>query len=255
MLRGLLLGIGIVLTVVCTMSFAGRETLTLAFVDFPPYEWQEDGEARGILVDVVKEACKKADVPVELRFLPFKRAFKEVREGRLSGLFNFYKTEQRLAHFDYSIPIIENRLVLFVRKDKEIDFKTLDDLQGYKIGVMRGYSYGEAFDAADLIREEANDHESAFAKLLYGRIDAYACDMVVGVYTSRKLGIEGELKVLCTPIETMKGHIGFTKGKYPEVIQKLNEQIEAMQQEGRIAEIVDGYLGASLRNSHVQKAH
>ena len=83
-------------TLFITKSHAA-EKITLAYVSFPPYEYQEDGKAEGVLVDIIKEIFQRANIPLELKFLPFKRAYVEAKEGRIDGLFNFYKNEERLS--------------------------------------------------------------------------------------------------------------------------------------------------------------
>ncbi|MCK5100075.1 MAG: transporter substrate-binding domain-containing protein, partial [Desulfobacteraceae bacterium] len=177
----------IVLIFILSISFfvanAKSETVTLGYVDFPPYEYEKDGKPAGIQVTIVKTLFKRAGISLKLRSLPFKRAYAETEHnGAVQGLFNFYKTKQRLPYFDYSEPVIENPLVFFVRKDSNIQFNTLEDLKGLIVGVMRGYTYGEGFDESPLfIREPTDSHLSNFKKLAVGRIDAYCCDKLVGI--------------------------------------------------------------------------
>jgi polar amino acid transport system substrate-binding protein len=191
------------------------ETITLGYVEFPPYEYQKGGKPVGIQVEIVKTLFKRAGIPLKLRPLPFKRAYEKAKHGEIHGLFNFYKIKKRLPYFDYSEPVIENPLVFFVRKDSNIQFNTIKDLRGLKVGVMRGYTYGEGFDESPLFfRESTNSHLANFKKLLSGRIDAYCCDKLVGIHVARQYNIGSEIKNLPTPLKVMKGHIGFTKGKH-----------------------------------------
>ncbi|OEU65332.1 MAG: hypothetical protein BA863_09610 [Desulfovibrio sp. S3730MH75] len=217
--------------------------IRLAYVEFPPYEGYVDGEPKGILIDIVTMAFEQAGIPLELR--PFARAVIEVESGSLDGLFNFYKTEKRLLHFDYSAPIIKNPLVLWVCKESSFrKFESLDDLKDLKVGLMRGYTYGMAFNHHEHIaREFADSHKSNFSKLLFKRIDTYACDYSVGIYTAQKMGILNQLRTLPTPLIMMEGHIGFTKGKHQDVIRKINIQIKKLQESGTINDIIDKHLG------------
>ncbi|MCP4134793.1 MAG: transporter substrate-binding domain-containing protein [bacterium] len=215
----------------------------LAYVDFAPYEYSDNGKPAGILVEIVQKVCKNAGVPIHLKLLPFKRALKMVKEGQMDGLFNFYKTPERLKSFDYSEPIITNPLVNFVRKDSALNYRTLNDLNGKKVGVMRGYTYGVEFDGnKKILKQETDSHESNFKKLVYSRIDVYPCDKLVGIYLARKAKLMNELKTLPVPLRVMKGHIGFTKGKHTAVIEKLNKQIEKMEKSGEIDNIITAYL-------------
>ncbi|MCK5098519.1 MAG: transporter substrate-binding domain-containing protein, partial [Desulfobacteraceae bacterium] len=190
------------------------EIITLGYVDFPPYEYEKDGKPAGIQVAIVKTLFKRAGIPLKLRPLPFKRAYEKTEHGEIHGLFNFYKIKKRLPYFDYSEPVIENPLVFFVRKDSNIRFNTIKDLRGLKVGVMRGYTYGEGFDESPLfIRESTNSHLSNFKKLISGRIDVYCCDKLVGIHVARQNDLWSGIKILPFPLKIMDGHIGFTKGK------------------------------------------
>lgn len=219
------------------------ESITLGYVDFPPYEFKENGKPGGMLVIIVETVFSRAGIPLELQFLPFKRAYFQAKNGDIDGLFNFYKTRGRLNFFDYSRPVIENPLMFFVRKDSTIQFNNIEDLKGLRIGVINGYTYGTDFDQSPLfIREGANEHIFNIKKLLLGRIDAYPCDRLVGIHVAAELALSSEIKILPKPLTVMDGHIGFTKGKHADVIDKINVVITEMHKNGEIARIIRQYI-------------
>jgi len=225
------------------MPNAEEPAIALGYVDFPPYEFEEEGKPSGVLVKIVNMLFEKADVPLDLQLYPFKRAFNSTKEGQIDGLFNFYKTEERLESFDYTDPIITNPLVLFVRKDSNIEYSSLEDLKGLTIGTMLGYSYGPAFDKSTLFFKDAtSSHASNFKKLALSRIDAYPCDKLVGLHVAMSSDLMSELKMLTIPVKVMDGHIGFTKGKHQDTIQKLNKVIKEMHDSGEIKETIDQYI-------------
>ncbi len=151
-----------------------------------------------------------------------------------------------MKNFDYTEPIIENPLVFFVRKDADIQFEKLEDLKGLQIGAMLGYTYGTDFDKTTLFTiDTANSHAGNFRKLLYGRIDAYPCDKLVGIHVARKEHLMSEFRILAKPLKVMDGHIGFTKGKHHDVIAKINHEINIMKQNNNINEIINNYLERS----------
>ncbi len=236
--------LSVMIGVLCLASFAKAQEITLAYVDFPPYEYQENEEAKGIQVEIVKTIFERAGIPLQLQFAPFSRAYKDVQEGKIAGLFNFYKTEERLASFDYSEPIIANPLVLFVKQDSPLNYTgQLEELQGLKVGGILGYTYGTDFDTTTLFTiERVASHEINFKKLLHDRIDVYPCDKMVGIYVARNENILAELKSLPTPLKLMEGHIGFTKGKYADVLAKINPIIQQMKANGEIDQLIERFL-------------
>lgn len=219
------------------------QNITLGYVDFPPYEFENNGQPGGLLVTIVKTLFGKADIQLELIFLPFKRAFENTKSGKIDGLFNFYKTEERLIFFDYTEPVIKNPLVFFVRKDAIVRFNQLEDLKGLRVGVMVGYTYGMDFDEnTTFIRDTASSHGANFKKLVMGRIDTYPCDRLVGIYVAMQYNLMSELKILPEPLNVMDGYIGFTKGKHQETIRKINKVLSVMNQNGEIKQIIDQFF-------------
>ncbi len=217
--------------------------ITLAYVDFPPYEYEENGEAKGIQVEIVEELFERAGVRLNLVYLPFPRAYKKVEEGYMDGLFNFYKTASRMERFDYSAPLILNPLMYFVRKDFPLRIETLEDLRGMWVGVMEGYTYGDHFDNSTHFKKDvAGSHVSNLRKLEAGRIDVYPVDRLVGIYTAHQLGMTNEFNILPDPLVVMEGHIGFTKNRHEHLITKLNEILADMRQSGRIEAIAHAYM-------------
>ncbi|MCP4350787.1 MAG: transporter substrate-binding domain-containing protein [Desulfobacterales bacterium] len=235
------------LTLICWFilvgNFAIAKEITLGYVNFPPYEFSENGQPAGILVDIVKSAFKEAGIPLKLEFLPFKRAYKDTLEGRIDGLFNFYKNEERMPLFDYTRPVIKNSLVFFVRKDSKVKFDKLEDLKGLRIGAMIGYTYGLEFDKTTLFEiDRVSSHETNFKKLVYGRIHAYPCDKLVGIYVARKEKLMSECMILPKPLKVMDGHIGFKKGKHPDVVEKINNVVKKKQESGKINKIILNWI-------------
>ena len=238
----------IIFILTCCLFFGNSalsEEVTLGYVDFPPYEYQKDNEPEGILVDIVKQIFRKAKIPLDLKYLPFKRALLNTKEGKLDGLFNFYKTAARVPFYDYSKPIIKNYLVFFVHKDSKIKYKSLEDLVGLRVGVIRGYTYGKEFDTSSLFKKQSNNsHIANFKKLKLGRIDIYPCDSIVGKYLIRKNNLYSEFKVLPKPLKVMDGYIGFTKRKHLTTISKINKVIKDMHGSGVINKIINNHISA-----------
>ena len=65
------------------------ERLVVLYDDYPPFEYLEAGESRGIGAEVVKIAFERAGLRPEFRYYPFTRAYKMVTEGR-EPLFFFF---------------------------------------------------------------------------------------------------------------------------------------------------------------------
>lgn len=232
---------------VCVMlpikAFA-LEPVVLACVDFPPFEYEENGQIKGILIEIVQKAFDDAGILLELRMYPFARAFQEAKNGDVAGIFNLFKSKKREEWFDYSVPVIENKLLFFKRKNFRIKFENVSDLEGLNIGVMKDYRYSPEFDeAGDLFTKDvARLHKLHFRKLDLGRIDLYPCDELVGRYIATEERLMDKFNVLPRPLSVNKGYIGFTKGKHQELIEKINNALVEMKKTGKVAKIINKYV-------------
>jgi polar amino acid transport system substrate-binding protein len=127
---------------------------------------------KGYISEITKEAFKRVGYVVDIRFMPWKRAMHDTKNGYFDGLLGLYYSDERAKWLNYSVQTASVKLVFFSIKNKNIHYKTLKDLKPYRIGTERGFVYTEAFDAADfLTKEPVKKIELNLNKLLAGRID------------------------------------------------------------------------------------
>jgi len=84
---------------------------------------------------------------VAVRAVPWKRAIAYLDGGK-GGLGGIYKTKPRLEKYDYTDEIFSEEIMVYVPKGKAFAFSSVYDLAGKRLGVIRGWSYGEEFDEA-----------------------------------------------------------------------------------------------------------
>ncbi|MFO7752439.1 MAG: transporter substrate-binding domain-containing protein [Desulfobacteraceae bacterium] len=153
--------------------YARENTIVLAADPWPPY-YGPGLLNGGFVSEVVEQSFYRAGYRLEVRFVPWKRAMESSRRGESDGLLGAFYKKSREKYFVYSDPVFETRMVFFAKKDRQIRCSGLEDLSGYRIGVIRGYRYSEEFDSADyLLKEEVTGMEQNIRKTLMGRIDVF----------------------------------------------------------------------------------
>jgi polar amino acid transport system substrate-binding protein len=228
------------------------EKLTV-FVDssYPPYMYEVTGtDADGLYPRLLKEVARKAEQEIAIHAYPWKRALLYGASGK-GAVGGAYKNDERLKAYDYSAPLYQEKLVLFVHKDKIFEFDTLDDLKGKVVGVNRGWSYGQAFDTARKnelfsvnIRNNPNDN---FKVLALGRIDCIILDQLSGDSYIDLLGISEQVTALPNAVSINNGYLIIPKKlKMKSFLSKFNTSLETMQNDGSYQNIVQAFIQGTI---------
>ncbi|NYZ68886.1 transporter substrate-binding domain-containing protein [Endozoicomonas sp. SM1973] len=156
----------------------------------------------------------------------------------------FYKKE-REEYFLYSTPISKSIMALYTKKGSDVllEYKSLEELKGYLIGVVRGYHYTDSFAAASYLTKLEEVHSEVNLKLLYlNRIHIIAGSrLVLHNLTERKFSeYKGQLIELKPPLKENSLYVLFAKqAERAKVFQKAFEKgLVKLKQSGKIAEIM-----------------
>jgi len=210
----------------------------------PPFMYKDEatGQAAGLYALMVKAVFKKMGKNVEVNAVPWKRAVQLCEDGA-AGVGGIYKNEKRLKIFDYSGQIFEEKLVFYTKKGSGLTFKTVDNLKGKKVGVIRGWSYGDDFDGArqkQLFEAEENvSDELNFQKLALGRIDYLVAILQSGDSVIAKLNLQDKVELLETPLAVNPTYLVFgKKANLQAVLSQFDATVNIMKQDGSYQAVV-----------------
>jgi polar amino acid transport system substrate-binding protein len=129
----------------------------------------------------------------------------------------------------------------------------VSSLKGKTVGVIRGWSYGDEFDAAvksgSIATEEVSSDEQNFKKLILGRIDA-----MIAIRESASAAIaagdyKDKVAALSPPLSISSAYIAFVKSAHKiDIIDKLNKAIKAIRDDGSFDLIVNTVVGSPTSN-------
>ena len=228
---------------------AAAATVELVGDPWPPYVTGRLGEYAdgGVAVKIIEQVFADID-GIEVRFplIPWKRALLEVESGSRDGIPLLVKTPERETYMRYTQPLVTGyNLVWSVAETGEaFQWKTIDDLKSRSIGVVTGYSYGEAIDraiaAGDLNALEAPNVEQLFSMLEAGRVELILANDAVGYALAKKhpgVVIEPARRALNS--ETF--YIGISrKSAAAGLVPRINAAIDRLRRDGVIERIVRG---------------
>jgi len=234
----------------------GQDNVKLTiFVDnsYPPYMYKIKGtEADGVYPRLLEETVKQAGHKVEIKAYPWKRAllYGAAGKGAVGGA---YKNDVRVKTYDFSIPLYQEKLVIFVNKNHQFEFNSIEDLKGKVVGVNRGWSYGQEFDTARAnklftvnIRNDPNDN---FKMLALGRIDCLILDQRSGDSHARLLGINDQITSLPHAFSINNGYLIIPKKlKMTKFLDEFNLALEKIKKDGTYNEIVRTFIQGTIVN-------
>ncbi|WDP91690.1 MAG: transporter substrate-binding domain-containing protein [Desulfobacter sp.] len=188
--------------------------IRVVYTQWFPYTYQKNQLPSGFEMDIFNSVLKKMNLKAEFKMYPWKRCLAQLKKGGADVLISMLKTPQRERFTYYPDENISiSRTMLFKKYGKPILFNgSYKRLEGYRIGVIMGFSYGKTFDQADYLQKDgAVDTKMLITKLLKGRNDLAAENQAVVIATANQMGMRDRIEFLTPPIHTQKLYVGFSK--------------------------------------------
>ena len=232
------------------------EGLVASTLHYPPYEYLENGEAKGIAVDLIREALRRVgEDKVSFQFYPWKRAVHLTQNGHSDMLFNAGKNKARQEWGFYTDSIlIQQSYVLFKRADEDWGVSPdFSDSADKSIAVRRGYLYGsgsfrQALDSDKFSAVTLSDStEQSVSQLLNGRVDLFVGDLLPVLYYLRQEGLEKEVDIVLNNGDFMEvlswpTYLLFSKQRSSnEFVQRVSNAMDDMKADGAFQAITERY--------------
>jgi len=129
---------------------------------------------------------------------------------------------------------------------KPVRYETIEDLKGYKIGLIRGATFEKVLKQAGLTIEPTTQVEQSIRKLAHGRIDFYLTEqMVISDVVKRLYPNEMEnFKTLPKPYGDKLPNALLVSKKYPgaeRMLKDFNAGLEIIKSNGTYDRIISKY--------------
>lgn len=239
-----LFGFFLVILMCCLENVgAAEKTFTITTERFSPFIG-EQFENDGWTMEVARAALEPQGYKVTLEYLPWARALRRAKLGEYDGLYLSYYVKEREPWFVFSNPIGGTRTGFYKLKNRDISYKTLQDLKPYIIGVTRGAAVSPEFDSAEyLTKEFITSDKQIFEMLLKGRVDLFAGSEAVANYIiSTKLPPEykDSFEFMKPPLTEHKLHMAISKKtrNYKLKLNDFNRGLEMIMSDGTYGQIL-----------------
>jgi polar amino acid transport system substrate-binding protein len=167
--------------------------ITLVNIDWPPYEFMENGEWKGIDAEVVKRVFEKMGYKVSIHKLNWARILHYIERGIIDGTFSLTTTEDRGEYMYFSSEPLSMGIDGFLYLKDRVSVGDIKSGKPLVCGYVSGYAYEDFLKDTTFKLVNVADDESGVKLLLNGRIDLFAVNKLVGFYYVRKFDALGRV--------------------------------------------------------------
>ncbi|RDW19800.1 amino acid ABC transporter substrate-binding protein [Oceanobacillus chungangensis] len=212
---------------------------------YAPFSFHnEKDELTGYDVEVIEEVAKRMGVTVEYQETQWDSMFAGLNSERFDLIANQVGIEEdRLANYDFSIPYTHSSAVVVVPKDNT-EINSFEDLEGKDSAQSLTSNYGAIAEehGAELVGVEGL--AQAIELIKQGRADVTVNDKLALLDYVKQTGDE-EIKIVAEAEDTSDMAFVFNKGN-EELVDAINEQLEAMKEDGTLAQISEEWFGEDV---------
>jgi polar amino acid transport system substrate-binding protein len=204
--------------------------LMLVSTPWPPFT-NPSGQARFAL-DLVEEALRRIGVTATTTIVSPAEFTPALLSGRFDGSAAAWKDPDRERALIFSQPYLENRLVLVGRRGADVSAGSLPELQGKRVAIVEGYSYGDVVNVPGPVFVRSSSEEDSVARLLRGDVDFTLMDELVVNYIVSNYPNESNtrLQIGSTPLLTRELHFALRRSRTDAaaIMDGFNAQLRGM---------------------------
>jgi polar amino acid transport system substrate-binding protein len=237
-----LFSLGLLLTFLTVTAYA--ENVVLACNEFPPFKMEKsDTGLPGFDVEFLKEAFKRSNIELEIKYYPWKRALRLAEEGTVTGLCSCSKSPGREKFLVYSDLLGHASSGLFSLLQNHPSPKTdLSIVNGHSVGVVSAYNLEKKLVNSTPSRVDHIPNETLAANMfLNNRFDYYYAYEAPARFYLKKLS--STKPTTYTELDRAEYYACFSKKfkGYETYLQKFNEGLASIKQDGTYEAIMAKY--------------
>jgi polar amino acid transport system substrate-binding protein len=221
-------------------SLLARE-LNIDTIEIYPFGYiGADGNNTGMIYEIGNIIAKTAGFTYTNRLRPYPRTIVDLKNGNADFIIR-YSNPELLKESLPVTPILGFNSIIIGKVGH--NFKSLNDLQGKMIGVIRGGVFSDkSFEDKAILKYEVKDYEQSFNMLLANKLDAIIGSTIGLNSTAKKMKIAKTQLGLPLMLEKKYFILFLSKKKAdPQTIIALKNAVEKLNKSTVISKIVEKY--------------
>lgn len=209
--------------------------------EFPPYEYYEGEDIVGIDAEIAGLIAEKLGLEIQIVDTAFDSIIPGVQSGKYDmGMAGMTVDEKRKKSVNFSDSYATGIQSVIVKEDGDI--KTLDDIEGKKIGVQTTTT-GDIYASDSYGEENVVKYENGAAAvqaLVSGKVD---CVIIDNEPAKSYVNANEGLSILDTEYAIEDYAICFAK-ENDKLQEAVNKALGELKEDGSLQKIIDKYISA-----------
>lgn len=213
------------------------EPLTFYTEQLPPYNYAENGTAKGFTVDILEEISKRSGMNLsreDVQVIPWEDAYQAALTGNRTVLFSTARTPDRENTFKWVGPISMERYVLFSTQDSTLSVNNSTDLKNLRIGAITGDAsiqllLGEGASEDQLVT--VPNVTELITKLETKDIDLWAYPEFTGRYYTEQVTGDYYAFNISYPLGEVGIYYAFSRDVPDSTIESFQKSLDALKEE------------------------
>lgn len=221
------------------------ESLVIMTENYPPFNYQEDGNLKGASVEIVQAIIDEIQVSSEIKLFPWARAYQNIQQDNNQVLFSMARTPSREDMFKWVGPLIQYDIYLYKKKGSAFSIQSIEDAKELVVGVKKNtarHTFLKKNGFENIYIDYSSEKFPLPKMLVTGRIDLWpigkmSASHIAKIADINMNDIEPTIKILSQEL-----YIAFSKTTPKETINKWRNALNTMKSNGRYDSIMNRYL-------------
>lgn len=232
---------------------AQSKEIVLAADRWCPINCGENDPQQGFMIDVARLALRDFGYSVRYIEMPWPRAIAQARAGEIHGIVGAYQEDAPDLLFPDSPLMVISGNTMFTRIESDWTFQGVKSLNGVKLGIVKGYAYGDGLTAyinkhltdSTRINMLAGDSpvERNIKLLLHGRIDVVTGSPPVIWHIAKELKVSKLLREAGRAGIPKKCYIAFSPSRkdITTIISAFEQGVAELIRNGKFSKLAWAY--------------
>ncbi len=232
-----IIGIGSLMLLLFILSASAFATdLKVVTENWKPYNYEENGEIKGISTEIVKAVLDNAKIPYGIKVYQWTEAYKTAQKDENVLIYTINRTPQREELFKWVSPLgKEMQYSLYrLKKNNEVAPVSLEEAKKYKIGAQKdaaGQLWAMDQGVTDIV--SSLESEKVIKKLFDGEVDMIIqTDNVMGEI--KKAGFNSDEVVAVLPLFQTTPYMALSLSTSDDILKKMQQSYDDLLKGNKI---------------------